>query len=694
MATSTNLPGDFNNDCVVDLADYTIWRDNLGLSSSALNGNGTGEVIVVPDDYNLWLSNFGAKCPKEDPTSCEGEWKVVSISDGTCADIDCVEEVALGACCVDDDCHDDWTKTDCSNVGGRWRGGVKCRSGLCDERCSHALPACINIVVENTLGMSDFRDDWPTRNCVKHSLCTNPDWHEETLENLGKPGRLYYEKKGDCYYKAWGWLCGDEGNPRHRIEVEIRDGEIVKIKNAACLSLAGIYGKRFEGYRIYAVSDLNCGCCSAVRYKCGSVWGAWNAYGVCCGKEGQNTCRGNPSHPVKKSGRLQLQIEKEWGSDYGWKSPCKKEEAWAKMEEMEEEAKQEALDDLKEVCENCNATFVEHPGTCDEGPAPTPPEPPPPEPTPPGPTPPPPTPPETGCCCMDQGNGSWSKASGYTEEECAGSANTTKWFVGSCEGVECEPEDPEPDPDPEIDCSEHTCVWQFSPWPMDPYVEGGFEKTKECPDGCKCPQATGEPFGDGTVTFTCTEEDTTPITEGTYNCEKTGVGDEESYSCVGVNDTTGTYETIEDCKAACGFSYECVDDTACGQKVGIADVGSMWSRTYATLKACNEHCKFDDSTCSLHSITWICEGNLGREGGTFVPVKYTPGFWYTNCEGGDVLCDECPEGCSMTITDWDGNVYTTLTGVACGKGSNWPQFPPNQGFSSIQSAFCSTPVIE
>ena len=56
------LPGDFNNDGVVDAVDYAVWRDNLGLSDAALNGNGTGDAsgLVVEADLNLWKSNYGA----------------------------------------------------------------------------------------------------------------------------------------------------------------------------------------------------------------------------------------------------------------------------------------------------------------------------------------------------------------------------------------------------------------------------------------------------------------------------------------------------------------------------------------------------------------------------------------------------------------------------------------------------------
>ena len=54
-----SLPGDFNGNQVVDAADYTIWRDNLGSpEGSLLGGNGTGGTIDQAD-YNLWKANFG-----------------------------------------------------------------------------------------------------------------------------------------------------------------------------------------------------------------------------------------------------------------------------------------------------------------------------------------------------------------------------------------------------------------------------------------------------------------------------------------------------------------------------------------------------------------------------------------------------------------------------------------------------------
>ena len=58
--TEGGLPGDFDNNGVVDAADFTVWQDNMGLSASALNGNGSGAATAVQADYLLWKINFEA----------------------------------------------------------------------------------------------------------------------------------------------------------------------------------------------------------------------------------------------------------------------------------------------------------------------------------------------------------------------------------------------------------------------------------------------------------------------------------------------------------------------------------------------------------------------------------------------------------------------------------------------------------
>jgi hypothetical protein len=57
------LNGDFNNDGVVDAADYVVWRNNLGGDDWVLNGNGDNSGTVGVGDYSLWKTSFGNTSP-------------------------------------------------------------------------------------------------------------------------------------------------------------------------------------------------------------------------------------------------------------------------------------------------------------------------------------------------------------------------------------------------------------------------------------------------------------------------------------------------------------------------------------------------------------------------------------------------------------------------------------------------------
>jgi hypothetical protein len=58
--TVGGLLGDFNGDGIVDAADYTVWRDNLGApDESSIGNNGDGAGGVDAGDYAVWRANFG-----------------------------------------------------------------------------------------------------------------------------------------------------------------------------------------------------------------------------------------------------------------------------------------------------------------------------------------------------------------------------------------------------------------------------------------------------------------------------------------------------------------------------------------------------------------------------------------------------------------------------------------------------------
>ena len=52
-------PGDFNQNGVVDAADYTVWRDSLGHAGMGMAADADDDGIIGTGDYDIWKANFG-----------------------------------------------------------------------------------------------------------------------------------------------------------------------------------------------------------------------------------------------------------------------------------------------------------------------------------------------------------------------------------------------------------------------------------------------------------------------------------------------------------------------------------------------------------------------------------------------------------------------------------------------------------
>lgn len=55
-----SLAGDYNDDGIVDAADYTVWRDSFGQTGTGLAADGDGSGEVDQADYALWTASYGS----------------------------------------------------------------------------------------------------------------------------------------------------------------------------------------------------------------------------------------------------------------------------------------------------------------------------------------------------------------------------------------------------------------------------------------------------------------------------------------------------------------------------------------------------------------------------------------------------------------------------------------------------------
>jgi hypothetical protein len=59
LLAEVRLAGDYNQDNIVDAADYVVWRDASGQPGAGLAADGNGDGLINQADYDVWRANFG-----------------------------------------------------------------------------------------------------------------------------------------------------------------------------------------------------------------------------------------------------------------------------------------------------------------------------------------------------------------------------------------------------------------------------------------------------------------------------------------------------------------------------------------------------------------------------------------------------------------------------------------------------------
>ncbi|TWT87196.1 Lysozyme M1 precursor [Pseudobythopirellula maris] len=78
-----SLAGDYNDDGMVDAADFTVWRDTRGARrGGAADGNGDGRIDEL--DYDIWVANFGKSNLSSAQTASVPEPNSLMLAAGAC----------------------------------------------------------------------------------------------------------------------------------------------------------------------------------------------------------------------------------------------------------------------------------------------------------------------------------------------------------------------------------------------------------------------------------------------------------------------------------------------------------------------------------------------------------------------------------------------------------------------------------
>jgi hypothetical protein len=78
---AVRIAGDFNSDGLVDAADYTLWRDNLGQTVPAgTSADGDRDGMVGPNDFNIWRATYGLYSASATAVPESSSWGLLSCT--------------------------------------------------------------------------------------------------------------------------------------------------------------------------------------------------------------------------------------------------------------------------------------------------------------------------------------------------------------------------------------------------------------------------------------------------------------------------------------------------------------------------------------------------------------------------------------------------------------------------------------
>ena len=93
---SPTVLGDINNDGIVDIRDYGIWRQQFGATDCGNAADLNGDCIVDIRDYGIWRQNFGQTGPTLVPTPPVRRAYVVNDSSNNVTVIDTTTNTVVG----------------------------------------------------------------------------------------------------------------------------------------------------------------------------------------------------------------------------------------------------------------------------------------------------------------------------------------------------------------------------------------------------------------------------------------------------------------------------------------------------------------------------------------------------------------------------------------------------------------------